>query len=188
MARVREFDTDQVLAAAVTTFRQHGFAGTSVQNLVEATGIGRGSLYAAFGDKEGLYLAALDRYRADFAQPLLALLDSEEPPLRLVREILVGLVDEIVQDGTRQACLIVSAATELVARDTAVASRVRETTDLLEETLTTLLRRVDPPLADPRAAARFVITVVQGLRVAGAVRPERGWLMSSVDLAVRALA
>lgn len=187
MARTREFDTEQVLAAAVSAFRTHGFAGTSVQDLVEVTGIGRGSLYGAFGDKEGLYLAALDRYRADFASPLLALLDSPEPPQRLVREILVGLVDEIVRDGTRQACLIVSAATELVARDAAVASRVRETLDLLEDTFATLLGRIDPPPDDPRAAARLLITVVNGLRVGGSVRPERRWLMSSVDLAVRAL-
>ncbi len=187
MARVREFDTDQVLASAVGAFRTYGFAGTSVQHLVDATGVGRGSLYAAFGDKEGLYLAALDRYRADFARPLLALLDSDEPPERLVREILVGLVDEIVRDGTRQACLIVSAATELVARDAAVASRVGETMDALEDTFTTLLARAHPPPEDPRAGARFLLTVVNGLRVAGAVRPERAWLMSSVDLALHAL-
>jgi TetR/AcrR family transcriptional repressor of nem operon len=187
VARLREFDTDQVLAAAVTAFRTRGFAGTSVQDLVDATGVGRGSLYAAFGDKEGLYLAALDRYRADFAEPLVALLDSPEPPRRLVREILVGLVDEIVRDGTRQACLIVSAATELVARDAAVATRVRQTTDLLEETLTVLVGRLDPPVPDPRSTARLLVTLVQGLRVAGAVRPERAWLMSAVDVALRCL-
>jgi TetR/AcrR family transcriptional repressor of nem operon len=187
MARTREFDTDAALAAAVTAFRTHGYVGTSVQHLVDATGVGRGSLYAAFGDKEGLYLAALDRYRDDFARPVLALLGSDQPPRRLVREILAGLVDTIVQDGTRQACLLASAATELVARDAAVASRVRETTTALEDTFAVLVGRIDPPPADPRELARFLVTIVQGLRVAGAVRPDRVWLMSTVDVAMRAL-
>lgn len=187
MPRVREFDTDAALAAAVSAFRTHGFAGTSVQHLVDATGVGRGSLYAAFGDKEGLYLASLDRYRDDFARPVLALLESSRPPRTLVRQVLVGLVDEIVQDDTRQSCLLVSAAVELVARDTAVASRVRQTTDALEDTLTVLVGRIEPPVRDPRATARFLVTVVQGLRVAGAARPERSYLMSSVEVALRAL-
>jgi TetR/AcrR family transcriptional repressor of nem operon len=62
MARPREFDTDAALDGAIAVFREHGFEGTSAQMLVDAMGIGRQSLYAAFGDKWQLYCSAARRY------------------------------------------------------------------------------------------------------------------------------
>ncbi len=62
MARPREFDRDEVLDKAIEVFWTQGYDGTSVQDLVDAMGIQRGSLYAAFGDKHQLFLEALDRY------------------------------------------------------------------------------------------------------------------------------
>ena len=60
MARQKEFDLEEVLDKAVALFRQRGYAATGVEDLVSYLGIGRGSLYATFGSKHGLYLAALD--------------------------------------------------------------------------------------------------------------------------------
>ncbi|MGH1556548.1 TetR/AcrR family transcriptional regulator [Streptomyces sp. L7] len=112
MARPREFDTEAAVEAAMVAFRRRGFAGTSVQDLVDATGVGRGSLYAAFGSKEGLYRAALDRYSQMYASPLVDALRSGAPARALLRAVMLDVVDTIVGDGTEQACLIVSAATE----------------------------------------------------------------------------
>src|SRR5260370_505997 len=62
MARPKEFNRDQVLEKAMGLFWEKGYDGSSVENLVQCTGIGRGSLYDTFSDKHALYLAALDRY------------------------------------------------------------------------------------------------------------------------------
>jgi AcrR family transcriptional regulator len=62
MARPREFDAELALDAAISVFREHGYEGTSAQMLVDAMGIGRQSLYAAFGDKWQLYCSAARRY------------------------------------------------------------------------------------------------------------------------------
>ena len=62
MARPREFDTDAALDGAIAVFHEHGFEGSSAQMLVDAMGIGRQSLYAAFGDKWRLYCSAARRY------------------------------------------------------------------------------------------------------------------------------
>src|SRR5271168_2327967 len=62
MARPREFDADAALDGAIGIFREHGFEGSSAQMLVDAMGIGRQSLYAAFGDKWQLYCSAVRRY------------------------------------------------------------------------------------------------------------------------------
>src|SRR6266446_1508638 len=62
MARPREFDAELALDAAISVFREHGYEGSSAQMLVDTMGIGRQSLYAAFGDKWQLYRSAVGRY------------------------------------------------------------------------------------------------------------------------------
>src|ERR1700709_2757344 len=111
MARNRSFDLESTVAAASEVFRREGYAGASMRDLADATGLGSGSLYAAFGSKDGLYLAALDLYRQRYAPPLADLLHSAEGDFReVIRAVFVSVVDDIVQDGQRQACLIVGAA------------------------------------------------------------------------------
>jgi len=192
MARFREFDTEAAVQAAMVAFRQHGYEGTSIQDLVEATGVGRGSLYAAFGSKDGLWLAAMDRYREQYAAPLIELLHSGAPARELIREVLVAVVDDIVRDGNRLACLIVGAAMERVAEDPETARRVRTTTQSLEDALTEIITagQAAGELAgrqDPRDLARFVVMTLQGLRVMGAINPDRRSLMAAAEVAVSAL-
>ncbi|MGS2641156.1 TetR family transcriptional regulator [Streptosporangium sp. LJ11] len=192
MARVREFDTEAALEAAMFVFRHKGYEGTSVQDLVDATGVGRGSLYAAFGSKEGVYQAVLDRYRERYALPLVDLLRSGTPARELIRDILVDLVETILRDGREQTCLIVSAATERLCHDPEVSARVGATTSLLEDELTEAIRaaqnRGEPVgVRDPRDSARFLMTLIHGLRVTGAINPDRRYLMSVVEAALGCL-
>ncbi|GII28572.1 TetR/AcrR family transcriptional regulator [Planotetraspora mira] len=192
MARVREFDTEAALKAAMSAFRHKGYEGTSVQDLVDATGIGRGSLYAAFGSKEGLYLAVMDRYREQYALPLIELLGSGAPARELVRSMLLGLVDEIVHDDCTQSCLIVSATTERLPHDPEVAGRVRDTTASLEDALTEVIGRAQASgevtsARDARGLARFLLTTIHGLRIMGAINTDRRYLMSAVEVALGCL-
>ncbi|MDX3852334.1 TetR/AcrR family transcriptional regulator [Streptomyces sp. AK02-01A] len=192
MARSREFDTEAAVEAAMSAFRRKGYEGTSVQDLVDATGVGRGSLYGAFKSKDGLYLAAVDRYRELYAQPLIEILRGGAPARELIREILVDLVDEIVRDGSRQACLIVSAATERVPHDPQVARRIRSTTGSLEDALTDVIAEAQESgqltgTRDARDLARFLVTTLQGLRVMGSINPDRRSLMSAVEVALSCL-
>jgi TetR/AcrR family transcriptional repressor of nem operon len=192
MARVREFDTEAAVEAALATFRLKGYEGTSVQDLVDATGVGRGSLYAAFGNKEGLYLAAMDRYREQYAVPLVELLRGGAPARAVIREVLVSVVDDIVADGSRHACLIVGAATERAAHDPEIARKVRDITASLEDALTELIAHAQSQgeiasERDARALARFFVMTTHVLRVTGAVMPERAALMSAVEVALDAL-
>ena len=76
MARPREYDRDEVLEKAMRVFWAKGYACTSVQDLVTAMGINRGSLYAEFGDKEGLHFAALGRFFDNEIAPQFAALDG----------------------------------------------------------------------------------------------------------------
>ncbi|MFF7580470.1 TetR/AcrR family transcriptional regulator [Streptomyces sp. NPDC008061] len=192
MARIREFDTEAAVEAAMNAFRRRGYEGTSIQDLVSATGVGRGSLYAAFGSKEGLYLAAMDRYRERYALPLVELLRGGAPARELLREVLVGTVDAIVRDGSRQACLIVGATTERIAHDPKAAAHVRSTTASLEDALCELIAEAQasgglPAARGSRDLARFLLVTMQGLKVMGAIDPDRPSLMGVVEVALGAL-
>ncbi|MFF1847718.1 TetR/AcrR family transcriptional regulator [Streptomyces sp. NBC_01550] len=192
MARIREFDTEEAVEAAMNAFRRNGYDGTSIQDLVDATGVGRGSLYAAFGSKEGLYLVAMDRYREYYALPLVEVLRDGAPGRELLRAVLVAAVDEIVRDGSRQACLIVGAAVGRVAHDPQVAAHVQSTTELLEDALYQVIAeaQADGQLSDKRDArdlARYLVMTTHGLRVMGAMNPDRASLMAVAEIALDAL-
>ncbi|WP_062428260.1 TetR/AcrR family transcriptional regulator [Herbidospora daliensis] len=189
MARIREFDTEAAVEAAMWAFRRTGFEGTSIQDLVEATGVGRGSLYAAFGNKEGLYLAAVDRYRDKYALPLIEELRYGLPARELIHGILLDVVDEIVADGSRHACLMVSAAVERAPHDPEVRVRIRATTASLEDAFADLIG--EQGLArgrDPRDVARFLMTTIHGMRVTAAITPDRAALTAIAEVALGCLA
>ncbi|MFJ8153679.1 TetR/AcrR family transcriptional regulator [Streptomyces sp. NPDC094468] len=192
MARIREFDTDLAVQAAMDAFRAKGYEGTSVQDLVTATGVGRGSLYAAFGSKEGLYLAAMDRYRDLYAVPLVGILRAGAPARELIREVLLGTVDTIVEDGSRRACLIVGAAMERVAHDARVAAHVRVTTASIEDALYEVIVEARskgelPAGRSARDLARYLVATLHGLRVLGAINPDRASLTAVAEVALGAL-
>lgn len=192
MARTREFDFDHVVAAAMDAFRQKGYEGTSMRDLADATGLGSGSLYAAFGSKEGLYLAALDLYRQRYAVPLIDLLRSHGDARAVIREVFVGTIDEIARDGRRLACLIVAGATERARNDRQVAERLLATTRSLESALFDLLaegqlRGHIPSDRSPADLAGFLVSSLQGLRVMGAIDPDRDALMRWAEVALSCL-
>jgi TetR/AcrR family transcriptional repressor of nem operon len=193
MGRTREFDTDVAVGAALTVFRQKGFEGSSMRDLAEATGLGSGSLYAAFGSKEGLYLAALDRYRRETSTPLIDMLRSCDDAAEGIRAVFVSAVDQIARDGDHQACLVVGAAMERAHRDLEVAERLRSTTRSLQSAFYDVIAEAQARgrmAADRNAVdlAAFLVTSLQGLRVMGAIDPDRGALMRSAEVALACLA
>src|SRR5438128_10423655 len=77
MAGKKAFDPHRVLEKAMNAFWERGYEGISIEELVQATGIGRGSLYDTFEDKHSLYLAALDQYIAAVSAQTSVLLEQE---------------------------------------------------------------------------------------------------------------
>ncbi|WP_182909238.1 TetR/AcrR family transcriptional regulator [Microbispora sp. H13382] len=192
MARAREFDTDTVLDRAVDVFWRKGYAAASVQDLVEATGIGRGSLYAAFGSKDGLYEAALRRYAAQATSDIATRLASAAPAREVLRDLLIWLVEETVCDPERRGCLITNTATERLPHDLVAGRVVGEALDRNAMSITAVLRRARergelPPDADVTAMADLVMTTIQGLRVQGKAGADRRRLVAVVDLVLSVL-
>ncbi|MFG1895042.1 TetR/AcrR family transcriptional regulator [Micromonospora zamorensis] len=192
MARTREFDLDAAVNAAMEVFRTKGYEGTSMRDLAEATGLGSGSIYAAFGSKDGLYLAVLDLYRQRYATPMVDLLRSGNDARAVIREMFVGTVDDITGDGQHLSCLIVGASMERAHQDQRVADRLRSTTQSLESALYDLLAEAQlrGQITSARSAtdlAGFLVTSLQGLRVMGAINPDRAALTRYAEVALTCL-
>ena len=113
MARPREFDNDIVLEALCDVFWEHGYEGTSYANIMAATGLKKGSLYAAFGDKRSLYLEALGRYDKGNVSDGVAMLTNENlTGEERIAALMQSLVDAVQTKKGRWGCLLCNAAVD----------------------------------------------------------------------------
>ncbi|WP_439377804.1 TetR/AcrR family transcriptional regulator [Amycolatopsis lexingtonensis] len=172
MSRVKEFDVDEACDAALTLFRRQGYEATSVSDLVAHVGVAKASLYATFGSKHDFYVTALKRYAERTDARVLAELSSPGSGVAAVRRLFDGYLAEILGDETKMGCFVVNSAVELLPHDTEVARLVERSWDTLEVALTMALERAKAQgeLAagsEPATLARFLLTVLQGLRVLG---------------------
>ncbi|WP_420031613.1 TetR/AcrR family transcriptional regulator [Streptomyces sp. cg28] len=190
MARPRGFDTGLAVERAVGLFRRQGYHATPMPQLTARLHIGSGSLYAAFGSKEGLYARALDHYCVDLVRHLAEHLRADADIRVTVRELLLALAASDLADPER-GCLLVNAATERAGHP-ATVERVRAAMTAVEHLLAEALRRARArgelrAAHDPAELARFLTTFAQGLHVMGNARADRGFLESAVSGALRVL-
>ncbi|MFI7523454.1 TetR/AcrR family transcriptional regulator [Micromonospora globbae] len=192
MARTKEFDPDAALRAALDLFWERGYEATSMADLVEHLGVARASIYATFGNKRDLYLKALDRY-GDLVDPgLLRELSQPGPALPAVRAVIERYAREAGDDSGRRGCFIVNTAVEVAPHDPHAARRVAASWDHLETAITSALIRAQAqgelaPDKDPRALARFLLVLMQGVRVVGKVQAEPRRLRDAVTQALALL-
>ncbi len=113
MARPREFDNDTVLEALRDVFWEHGYEGTSYANIMAATGLQKGSLYSAFGDKRSLYLEALSRYDKGNVRDAVAMLSNENMTgEQRIDALMQNLVEAAQTKKGRWGCLLCNAAVD----------------------------------------------------------------------------
>jgi TetR/AcrR family transcriptional regulator, transcriptional repressor for nem operon len=163
------FDADEVAEAAMRIFWSKGYAATSIQDLIEVTGLSRSSLYNSFDSKHGIFQFALRRYH-DQTASLVSLLAKDGPALERVRELLRGIVKDELRDLSCSGCLVANTALEMGGRDEVVTALLGEHFSVLEAALTSLMQRgqqqgdIDSSKS-PVALARFIVATIQGLRV-----------------------
>jgi TetR/AcrR family transcriptional repressor of nem operon len=170
VGRPRSFDPDQALDQALNTFWLRGYEGTSLDDLTGAMGLGRASLYHAFGDKHALFLQALDRYCASALSQLQQALESPPSVRAGIAAVLYGTVEMLWSDPSRRGCLLVNSTTERAALDPTVAMRAAEGFERVASEFRSALERgqhngeIQPEL-DVRATARYLASALNGLRL-----------------------
>jgi TetR/AcrR family transcriptional repressor of nem operon len=182
--RPREFDPKHVTRSAMGVFWSNGYCGTSLPDLLEATKLSRSSLYAAYGDKHGLFLNALDQ----FIEDSLVRIDNDLAPIRPalegLRACLAGCVRRSAGASGKRGCLLVATAVEKAGHDPEVGKRVRKFFDGFEKRLAVSLTRARAENAladgvDPSDVARILLSVMEGLRVVGKTGiDEKAWLVT----------
>ncbi|SHF38275.1 TetR/AcrR family transcriptional regulator [Streptoalloteichus hindustanus] len=170
MGRPRKFDPDVAVDQAMEVFWRQGYAGTSPQDLVDALGIGRGSLYNAFQGKNQLFHRVLRRYHDQESVRMIELLDRPGPVRRRLRLALETIIEEDFADPDRRGCLAVNTAMELAGRDEEATRLVRRMFDRLERTLRALVEEGQrsgeiAPGRDAGALAGFLLSAINGMRV-----------------------
>lgn len=168
MARPRKFDEADVIAAARAEFWSRGYAATSVDDLTAATGLGKGSLYGAFGDKHGLFMRALDDYvgtalegvRAQLRDPAYSAYD------RLTRHIRAQ-ARALGADKPRHGCMIAKSAAELGAVDDDVERSVEHAYSEWHTELVDCIREAQRDGAidkkqNPQALATMLLAFMRG--------------------------
>jgi TetR/AcrR family transcriptional repressor of nem operon len=185
--RPREFEREVVLDRAMRAFWSRGYEATSIQHLVEQMGIQRGSLYGAFGDKRGLFFAAIEHYDRVMTARLLAALDAPGSGLAAIRRFFRLKVALAQERGRPRGCLVTNSAAELASRDRGTAGRVGATLGRIEAAFHRAVVRAQQageidPARDPRALARFLTSSAQGLSVMAKVSSDRAVLEDIVTI------
>ena len=191
--RPREFDVGAALDQAIRVFCERGFHATSIGDLTAATGLASGSLYKAFKDKRGLYVAALAHYKASRDAELRAALAPARTGRDKVRAALLHYAEASHGERGRLGCLVTASATELALFDPELARWVAGSLRRIETLLAGLLREgvADgsvPAHVDPAATGRLLLCLVQGLRVVGKTGTTRKDALALVELALGTLA
>jgi len=169
MAGVKQFDRADVLDRAMALFWKRGYEATSIRDLVAATGINRGSIYASFGDKQGLFLAVLDHYGERIAKPLMAELGDSDPR-RAIERMFESIIQRTSDPRFPRGCLNTNTSLECPGSGDEITRKIAEGFGRQESAIYRVLRRAqaEGSLAatiDARALARFFLAVAQGLNV-----------------------
>jgi TetR/AcrR family transcriptional regulator, transcriptional repressor for nem operon len=191
MPRHKEYDREQVLDQALKAFQNKGFEGTSVQDLVKATGLNRFGMYQAFGSKEGLFLAVMDRYRSEAATRGLEILESEPRGLKSIKSYFDQMIKNY-SNGKAQGCLITNTAVNTPGVCKTAARKVQKEFKRLEDAFHASLsgaRKAGeiPRKSNLRAMACFLVGITQGLGVFCRARATRLQMETFVTVALNGL-
>lgn len=171
MPRPKEFNPEEAIEKAMHVFWHKGYEAASMEELLDAMEINRGSLYATFGGKRDLFLKAMDHYCGEGgAGGRFSILHQPGPAMPLIRRFFESILDFVLSDPLCRGCLITNTVMELGPHDKKIGKKLLGRIRMLEDTFFELLTRAkrEGELAgdkDPRALARVLVTMMQGMIV-----------------------
>lgn len=168
VARPRSFDTDEVLCKIMEAFWAKGFDRTSFCDLERATGLKKGSLFAAFGDKEAIFARALEKYQDQRCRDLKGLECSDTSPRSLLKSWLMSSFEDAASTKTRRGCFLVNSGIGLAPKNRRCKSILNayrnQTEGLLRELFARGISRSEFSKAlDIDSAVRYLLSIVTGV-------------------------
>ncbi len=186
MARIEEFDRTLVLQKAMIVFWEKGFNGTSMQDLVDATGLNRSSIYNSFGSKLALYQNTLASYQKETGGQFQRALVKAKDPLQAIRLIFEGFLPEILGVNGSKGCFFMNCKAEMGNQEGDIRRWLLKT----QETTLTLFQDlildgqeqgVINKKQDSKTYAYFIFNAFQGYRMTGILVKDRTILQNIID-------
>ena len=189
--RPKGFDREAVLASAMEVFWVKGFAGASIRELEEATGIGRQSLYNEFQDKDGLFLAAIDHYDRNVTQGAIEILTGDGRPTDNIRRWLESLIN-VAASHDRRGCMLTNSTMCVDIADDTMRTAMKNVTAKLEKAIRSALQQSMSEGAiasetNASAMATYLLGIAQGILVLGRMGNSKAALRRVLDLSLEAL-
>lgn len=189
MPRSKQFQPEQALARAMVAFWRHGYEATSMEDLMDSMGIGRASIYNAFGNKRSLFLSALEHYVCNGGA--LQGVRMPDSPKQAILTAFSILVERAVSGKSCDGCLVVNTALELAPHDEEIAQIVSEIFMQQEELFRATLERAItcgevPRTLDSSRTAKTLLALSIAVLVLSRSRPDEP-LLRSIEHQVQAL-
>lgn len=190
MGRVQTFDTDDVVRSARAVFWERGYEEASLPDLERATGLSRSSIYHAFGNKRGLFDAAVDSYLREIIRPRLAPLDAAVVAPDALAHYFTGLREALGQAGSLQShsgCLLLNAAGAPISNEAAVSQAIAGYREELRSALGRGVAALHPKMDD--GARLQLATVLSSLVIAAMTlaRIDNAQALATLDTALALL-
>jgi AcrR family transcriptional regulator len=167
MVGTRQFDEQEVIAIALDVFWRKGLHDATMQDLATATGVQRGSLYNAYGDKEAIFLRAFDQYAGQFLQTAGNALGQGDAAAARLRNFFDVIIVNMTSGSPPRGCLTTRTALDAAISSTAVRGRVQSLLRQLEQLIDKAISSAPNKLLaiDANRLARVVVTFTRGLAV-----------------------
>lgn len=169
MARTIEFNREHVLESAMHTFWQKGYSQTSIPNLVSATKLNPGSIYAAFDSKEGLFLESMEFYGNRSLANLKNYINDAETPATGIENFFRALIAK-TEDKNDMGCLVVNTLLEMSSHNATIQAHANKHLNAIETELCKALEKAKAadeliPHVEPTTLAKYLMVNIWGLRV-----------------------
>ncbi len=192
MARTREFDEKEVIEKAVNLFWNKGYNTVSTQDLIDAFGISRSSMYGAYKDKRSLFILSLQHYRQTASQNMLDILCKNISFIDTITLLLNQIIKETITDNKSKGCFVVNTAIELAPHDKEILSIIRENRKNIIIGLSQAIQKgIDNKELtennNPKALANYFYNLINGLRVDAKVTKDKKNYQDTINLALRVL-
>ncbi|HNP37506.1 MAG TPA: TetR/AcrR family transcriptional regulator [Woeseiaceae bacterium] len=192
MSRAPGYDRIEVLGRATEVFWDRGYGRTSMADIVAATGLQPGSLYAAFGSKKGMFLEVLDQYNDRFLLRLERLSKEPRPALDAIESLLLTTAEEALDDTDQRGCLAINALLEMSGHEPDIAEHLLSHHAEVESVVASLIEKAQDEgdisrSRESHTLSAFLLNNLWGMRVVCRQRPDRDTLHAIVNSVVMAL-
>lgn len=192
MPKTKQFDEAAVLRKATAVFNEKGYNGTSIDDLVRATGLSRSSIYDTFGDKHGLFLRSLEQYQQTQAEGQEITLEKTASPKKKIQLLFNTAIQEVLTDKKKAGCFLINVSAELGCIDKEIASKACETMEVMEDRFHHWVKEGQAKgeiskKFSARALARHLYNSLTGLKANGKTRADADALKDIVKVTLAAL-